>query len=66
MPLFFVSAGCSLFAGIMVYLITYNEYQHHFKGKRVFKESFLSAVVAFVFFMLLCLALFFLSSKWHF
>jgi len=31
--------GLGLIAGVMAYLITYEEYQHHFKGKRVFLES---------------------------
>ena len=55
--LFIVGIGCGLLAGIMAYLITYNEYQHHFKGKRVFDESLKSGVVAFVFFMILTIVI---------
>lgn len=50
-------------AGVMCYLITYNEYEHHFKGRRVVIESIKSALVAFVFFFLLVLLLSFLISK---
>jgi hypothetical protein len=49
------------FAGVIAYLITYNEYQHHFKGRRVVIESLKSAAVAFFFFLcltvILCLIL---------
>jgi TRAP-type C4-dicarboxylate transport system permease large subunit len=44
-----------LIAGAMVYFIHYNEYQHHLKGDRPFKESFKSAMVAFTFFFFLSL-----------
>lgn len=40
-------------AGVMTYLITYNEYQHHFKGRRVTIESLKSAFVGFLFFLIL-------------
>jgi hypothetical protein len=42
-------------ASVMTYLITYNEYQHHFTGRRVVKESLKSAIVAFLFFMILAI-----------
>ncbi len=45
--------GLGVIAGIMAYLITYEEYQHHFKGRRVFLESIKRAVITFVFFMIL-------------
>ncbi|HTR31719.1 MAG TPA: hypothetical protein VMH27_20745 [Puia sp.] len=44
-------------AGVMAYLITYNEYQHHFKGRRVVIESLKSAAVAFLFFLALTIVL---------
>lgn len=50
-------------AAVMCYLITYNEYEHHFKGRRVVIESIKSALVAFVFFFLLVLLLSFLIGK---
>jgi hypothetical protein len=49
--------GLGLIAGIMAYLITYEEYQHHFKGRRVFWESIKSAGITFLFFVLLSLLL---------
>lgn len=33
-----IGIGLGLVAGIMAYLITYEEYQHHFKGRRVYIE----------------------------
>ncbi|TQM48711.1 hypothetical protein BDE36_0401 [Arcticibacter tournemirensis] len=57
-----IGTGLGIIAGLMAYLITYEEYQHHFKGRRVFTESIKSAVVAFVFFTLLSAAIgYFLS-----
>lgn len=44
-----IGIGLGLVAGMMAYLITYEEYQHHFKGRRVFIESIKSAFVTFVF-----------------
>jgi Na+-driven multidrug efflux pump len=41
-----------LVAGAMTYFATYNEYQHHLKGKRVFRESIKSGFVSFVFFFI--------------
>lgn len=55
--LFLIAIAVGSFAGIMAYLITYNEYQHHFKGKRVFNESFKSGLVAFIFFFILTLVI---------
>jgi len=52
-----------MFAGIMAYLITHHEYQHHFKGRRVFKESFKSAMVTFIFFFVLSVALTVILSR---
>ncbi len=52
-----VGLGCGLLAAVMTYLITYNEYQHHFKGRRVVQESLKSAGVAFVFFFVLCIVI---------
>lgn len=49
--------GLGLLAGIMAYLITYEEYQHHFKGRRVYIESVKSAFVTLIFFILLSVAI---------
>ena len=50
-----MGAGLGVIAAIMAYLITYEEYQHHFKGERVHTESIKSAIVTFIFFVLLAL-----------
>lgn len=50
---FLLGAGLGLVAAVMAYLITYNEYQHHFTGRRVFRESLKSAIITFCFFLLL-------------
>lgn len=55
--------GLGLVAAIMAYLITYNEYQHHFKGQRVFWESIKSAGVTFCFFFLLSILLGIILSR---
>ena len=44
-----VGVASGLVAVIMAFLISFNEYQHHFKEKRAFHESIRSAVIAFLF-----------------
>ncbi|OQP60197.1 hypothetical protein A3860_34535 [Niastella vici] len=61
--LLLVGVAGGLIAAIIAYLITYNEYQHHFKGKRVFLESIKSAVIAFLFFFFLIVILEFMLAK---
>ncbi|HVT85956.1 MAG TPA: hypothetical protein VHD35_12200 [Chitinophagaceae bacterium] len=51
--LILAAVAIGLIAGAMTYFIHYNEYQHHLKGDRPFKESFKSAVVSFMFFFVL-------------
>lgn len=46
-----LGAGLGLVAAVMAYLITYNEYQHHFTGRRVHWESLKSAIITFCFFL---------------
>lgn len=53
----FLGIGLGVIAGIMAYLTTYEEYQHHFKGRRVFIESIKSAIITFVFFVVLAVIL---------
>lgn len=57
-----IGIGLGLVAGIMAYLITYEEYQHHFKGKRVHIESIKSAFVTFIFFIVLSVAIGYVMS----
>ncbi|MCZ2459493.1 MAG: hypothetical protein LC128_07680 [Chitinophagales bacterium] len=45
-----------LIAGAMAYFIHYNEYQHHLTGNRPFRESFKSAIVSFIFFFAISVA----------
>ncbi|WP_149349396.1 hypothetical protein [Pedobacter sp. BS3] len=58
-----LGTGLGIVAGIMAYLIAYNELQHHFKGRRVFTESVKSAVVAFIFFFVLTIAIYYAIYK---
>jgi hypothetical protein len=38
-----------LIAGLVAFLITYDEYSKHgFKGKRLFREAFEAAIIAFL------------------
>ena len=36
-----------VFAFLTAFLITYEEYQHHFQGSKLYKESFSMAIMAF-------------------
>ena len=58
-----VGLACSIIAGLMAFVITYNEYSHHFAEKKdAVKESIEAGVVTFVFFNLLTAAIAFLIS----
>jgi len=49
-----VGFACSVIAGIMAFVITFNEYSHHFSEKRdVVKQSLEAAGVTFLFFVVL-------------
>jgi len=37
-----------VFAFVMAFLITYEEYQHHFKDYRLYKEALSIAIMAFL------------------
>ena len=55
--LFLVIGGVfSFLAGLMAYLITYNEYMHHYQTKKEPRKiAFEAALVAFTFFFLISL-----------
>lgn len=42
----------SPFAGIIAYIITYDEYQHHMDPKSAKKQAFQSAIFTFVIFII--------------
>jgi hypothetical protein len=53
-----VGLPCSAIAGLMAYVITFNEYSHHFAEKRdAVKQSLEAAGVTFLFFLLLTLGI---------
>jgi hypothetical protein len=57
---FFLALGiaCGVFAGLMTFLISYNELVKHFATKIIpVKVSLKSALVSFIFFLLMSLAL---------
>jgi len=45
-------------AGCIAFFITYNEYEkHQFKGRRLWREAFGAGLFAFIFFLVLSVAL---------
>jgi sterol desaturase/sphingolipid hydroxylase (fatty acid hydroxylase superfamily) len=48
---------------VIAYLITYNEYAHRFKGRKLRKSALQTAIVTLIFFILLTLTLFFLLNR---
>ena len=51
-PLFFIGLVCGVFAFIMAFIITYEEYKkHHFVGKQLYREAFSVAIAAFLIFV---------------
>lgn len=55
--------GLGILAAAMAYLITYEEYRHHFQGRRVHVESLKSAIVTLIFFVILAVAIGFALGK---
>ena len=54
----FIAAIFGCLAALMAYLITYNEYAHHFNDKReVIKTAVKTAIITFIFFLGLGLVL---------
>jgi hypothetical protein len=53
-----VGFACSMIAGMMAFVITFNEYSHHFAEKRdAVKQSLEAGVVTFLFFVILTVAI---------
>ena len=58
LAIFLISLPFALLAGIMAFIITYEEYSHHQLGARtVAKHALRTGVVALAFFVLLALGL---------
>ena len=52
---------------LMAFVITYHEYQkHQFRGKRLFKEAFHSAIFTLIFFVALMAIVGYLLSHYEF
>lgn len=60
-----VGLPCSAIAGLMAYVITFNEYSHHFAERRdAVKQSLEAAGVTLLFFVALTAAISFFITYW--
>ena len=60
-----VGMACSSMADLMAYVITFNEYSHHFAERRdAVKQSLEAAGVTFLFFVALTAAIGFFITYW--